>query len=310
MAYILITDELSYIISDEKNFSFFEKFLKEFYNTIKENIYSQKYDIIKEIISNLFIILRYLPRNEIINRFSSNLKFFEYIIYIISLFNNLNIFENKSNEFQMNDYNNNLLDCESYCLKIIILLSLIIDCYKEENIKFIFELLFKKLNYFKKYKENLKVKIFSPFIILIRAYTIFLNRFCFYYSIENNSNLFDSFQYYQNLFPKYKELNEFLFNELINEFRFFFLSQNHSSFNNLGDGMEYYLKYYFNSSISILCDITLMKYLLSLSEMKDKFNILKISNYSKIDIMMDFFLNELMNDDLKEKNNELFNKKK
>ena len=40
MAYILITDELSYIISDEKNFSFFEYFLKECYNTIKDNIYS------------------------------------------------------------------------------------------------------------------------------------------------------------------------------------------------------------------------------------------------------------------------------
>ena len=124
----------------------------------------------------------------------------------------------------MNDYNNNLLDCENYCLKIIILLSLIIDCYKEENIKFILDLLFKKLNDFKQYKENLKVKIFSPYIILIRAYTIFLNRFCFYYSIENNFNLFDSFQYYQKLFPKNKELNEFLFNELINEFGFFFFS--------------------------------------------------------------------------------------
>ena len=166
----------------------------------------------------------------------------------------------------------------------------------------------KKLNDFKQHKENLKVKIFSPYIILIRIYTIFLNRFCFYYSIENNSNLFESFQYYQNLFPKYKELNEFLFNELINEFGFFFLSQKYSSYSNFGDGMEYYLNYYFNSSISILCDITLMKYLLSLSEMKDKFNILKIFNFSKIDIMMDFFLNELMNDDSKVKNNELFNK--
>ena len=73
--------------------------------------------------------------------------------------------------------------------------------------------------------------------------------------------------------------------------------------------MDYYLNYYFNSSISILCDITLMKYLLSLSEMKDKFNILKIFNFSKIDIMMDFFSNELMNDDSKIKNNELSNKK-
>ena len=49
------------------------------------------------------------------------------------------------------------------------------------------------------------------------------------------------------------------------------------------------MEYYFNSSISILCDIILMKYLLSLSEMKDKFNILKILNYSKIDTMMELF---------------------
>ena len=74
--------------------------------------------------------------------------------------------------------------------------------------------------------------------------------------------------------------------------------------------MVLYYRNYFSSRIYILCDITLMKYLLSLSEMKDKFNILKIFNYSKIDIMMDFFLNELMNDDLKEKNDDKKNKEK
>ena len=55
----------------------------------------QKYNITEKIILNLFTILRYLSRIEIINRFSSNLKIFEHIIDIISFFNNLNIFENK-----------------------------------------------------------------------------------------------------------------------------------------------------------------------------------------------------------------------
>ena len=275
---ILITDDLLYIISDEKNFSFFETFLQECYNIIQENIDLQKYDIIKEIISNLFIILRNLLRNELIDRLSSNLKFFKYIIKIISLFNNLNIYENK---IQMNEFKRNniyLLDCENYCLKIIILLSLIIDFYKEENIKFIFELLFKKLNIYKKKKD----KFFTLYNILIRTYTILLNRFCFYYSVENNYDLFDSFKYYQNLFPKYKELNEFLFNKLIIEFEYFFLPQKYLFLNNFKKGIKNYFKYYFNSSISILCDITLMKYLFSLSEMKDKLNILKILNYSKL----------------------------
>jgi len=304
----LFTNDLSLVISDNKNFYFFLDCLTEFHNTIKKIINLKQYGKIKNTIFNLFNLLLYLPKSQTIDRFSSNLAFFKHMINIIILFDNLNTFENKKhNKFQINSYNPNLIDSEIDCLKITIFLSIILDYSKEENIKYIFELLITALFDLKKKKDTLKNKMFSPHIILIRIYTIFLNRFCFYYSLVNNYDLFDSFQYFQNLFPKSKELNEFLFNELINEFGFI-IAQKYSFF---GEEMKEYYKQYFNTNISILCDITLMKYILSLSEMKNKFNILEILKNSKIDTIMDFFLNNLIKykeNDLEEKNDELFNK--
>ena len=238
---------------------------------------------------------------------------FEQIINILSLFNNLYTFEDKIHYdiYQRDGFYFNLLNCEIFSLMISEILTFLLDYNNEDHVKFIFDILIQKLINFKNDKDKLGEKIFSFHIILIRVYSIFLNRFCFHYSIKNNCDLFDSFKRFQTLIPNSKELNGFLFKELINVFSFL-IAQKYSYFSYFGEGMVLLFRNYFSQRIYILCDITLMKYLLSITEMKEQFNLLTILISSKIDTIIDFFLNELIsfhtNDLTKEKNEELLTK--
>ena len=313
MAYQLFSDDLSIVIFEEKNKFFLENFFDECYKTIKNLIEDEQYEKIQNIIYNLLIILKYLPKAHLVDKISSNLKMFKQVIDILSLFNNLNYFKDcvHYDIFQRDGLQINLLNCEIFSLMISQILTFLLDYNNETHVKFIFDILIQKLIDFKTDKENLGEKIFSFHIIIIRIYSIFLNRFCFHYSIKNDWDLFDSFEYFQNLIPKSKELNEFLFKELINLFSFL-IAQKYSYFYFFGEGMVLLFRNYFSGRIYILCDITLMKYLLSISEMKDQFNLIEILQTSKIDTILDFFLNQLLiynKDDLtKEQNQELITK--
>ena len=313
IAYQILSDDLSIVICEKKNEIFLENFFNECYNTIKELIKDEQYQIIQNIIYNLLIVLKYLPKVQIKDKISSNLKMFEQIINILSLFNNLYTFEDKIHYdiYQRDGFNFNLLNCEIFSLMISEILTFLLDYNNEDHVKFIFDILIQKLINFKNDKDNIGEKIFSFHIILIRVYSIFLNRFCFHYSIKNNCDLFDSFKRFQTLIPNSKELNGFLFKELINVFSFL-IAQKYSYFSYFGEGMVLLFRNYFSPRIYILCDITLMKYLLSITEMKEQFNLLTILISSKIDTIIDFFLNELIslhsNDLIKEKNEELLKK--
>ena len=312
MAYQLLSDDLSILICDEKNKFFLENVFKECYNTIEELINNEEeYDTIQNIIYDILIVLKYLPKVQIQDKISSNLNIYDVIINISSLFNNLNIFEDKINYnlYQREGCNINLLNCEIFILLIHETLSLLLDYNNENNVKHIFEILISKLNDFKESKEN-KPKIFSFHITLIRIYSIYLNRFCFHYSFKNNCDLLESFQYFQKLIPDSLKLNKFLFNELLNVFSFL-IAQKYSFFSYFGEGMVLYYRNYFSSRIYILCDITLMKYLLSILETSE-INLLNILFASKIDTIFDFFLNEFIlhkeDDVIKKKNEEFANK--
>ena len=292
MSYQLLSDHLTEVVYEENNIYFLENFFFKFYLEINELLGLRLYQIIDEIISRLYEIIKYLPKLQMLDKIKSKLKIHGIIIDIICLINNSNTFEDKTkfNAFQREGFNINLLNCEMYSLLIASLLSYLIDYNDLNSVKFIFNKIISKLYEYKNYKNNLKEKIYTPHITYIRYYSIFLNRFCFHYSINNNCDLLDSFQYFQELFPQTKELNSFLFKELITFFGFF-ISQKYSFFIYYGEGMIMYYKNYFSSRIYINCDITLMKYLLTTSEIQNEFNIYNILSYSSIDSSNDFFLN-------------------
>jgi len=81
--------------------------------------------------------------------------------------------------------------------------------------------------------------------------------------ISYGSNLYDAFQYFLSLFPESRELNKFIFKELI-IYIGFIISQRYSFFNYFGESMILYnLSYFYDEFGIIQPDITFMKYLLS-----------------------------------------------
>ena len=218
MGYQILSEHLCDLVYDEKNIFFLENFFFEVYNKLKEFINKEEYEKAEKMLSRLFEIVLFLPKLNSIDKIRYNLKIINIIIDIIGVINNLNTFDNKIkfNKFQRNGYLFHILNCEAYCIHISILISLLLDFDNLESIRIIFNQIITKILEYKKYKENLPKKTFSPHIVYIRYYSVFLNRFCFNYSAKHNCDLFDSFQYFQKIIPESKNIYLFLFIELNN----------------------------------------------------------------------------------------------
>ena len=307
MAYLVLTGQICELVYDEKNIDFLNNFFIEVYYKMKEFISSKLYDKAEELLYRIYEIVHYLPKLNTINKIKHNLQIHKIIIDIICLINNLNVFKNKINfqTFQRDGFLNPILNIEIYCIKMAILFCYLIEFDNSDSVKFIFKAIISKIIEYKNNKESSNEKTFTPHIVCIKYYSIFLNRFCFNYSIKNNCDLLDSFQYFQNIIPESKKIHLFMFKELINFFGFM-ISQKYGFFIYYGEEMEYFYDNYFGSSDFILPDITLMKYLLTLPEIEEEFNIDKILIYN-IDSCNDFCIN-LKEEDLIEKS-EYFDEK-
>ena len=306
MGYQLLSDEICTLVYDEKNIFFLENFYNEIYIKFKEFITNNKLINGQLMIFRIYQVIEYLPKINLLDKISSNLNIYNILIDIICLINNFNVFENKIkfDKFQRNGYSYNVLNMELYCLQIVLFISLLLDFDNLETVKFIFNKLITKIKEYKTIKESSNKKTFTPHIVCIRYYTIILNRFCFHYSIKNNCDLIDSFKYFQDIIPESKDINSFLFIELINFFGFI-ISQKYAYFVYFGEEMKLFYTNYFSSRLYITSDITLMKYLLTLPEIKKELNFEKILIYSNIDSCNDFFLN-LKLEDLNHKNENLY----
>ena len=299
MEFQLISEKISILIYKENNIPFFEKCLDNIYLVCENFLKKKEYKKLQEIYFSFYFLLTFLPRRKIIDKMNSNKNILKKFFDIFCLLNNENVFENnlKSNKSQKNNYSKSLSDVELYSLKSIMMLIHIINFDDKEVVNFLFQLIFEKLYAFKKYKETLSDKIFSPYLIIIKCYSIILNRFCFNYSIKNNCDLLDSFNHYLDLFPQAKDLNIFLFKELINYFGFI-ISQLYSFFNYYSSNMEHYYTNYFRIGLVYFrCDVSLMKYLLSLSEIKEQFNLRNIILLSDIDSSNKLFY-DLLNENI------------
>ena len=242
------------------------------------------------------------------DKINYNTNIINIIINICCLINNANEFENKIKfeKFQKDKYNDYLLDIEIFCLLTIICLIHIINFDNEETIKIIFNNIFEKIYEFKKYKESISNKTFSSHLTVFKCYSLFLNRFCFNYSIKHDCDLLDSFNYFLTIFPEARDINKFIFVELINSFGFI-ISQLHSFFIHFGKDMFlYYLNYFDTNYNFIKIDITLIKYLLNQSEIKEQFTIGNILAISNIDSSNNFLLN-ILNDNIDSDKNESIN---
>jgi hypothetical protein len=144
------------------------------------------YRYLLEASYRFYLINEYLPRKSTIDRINSTTKI-NIIIDTCCLINNEIIFENNNariDSFINFQFEENLIYSELFFLFVIICLTHIINFDNEEITKSIFNKIFEKINEFKKYKESLTKKIYNPHITIIRCYSLFLNRFCFNYSIK------------------------------------------------------------------------------------------------------------------------------
>jgi len=310
LGYQFLNPTLCKLIYDDKNIFFLEIFCKENYEKSKHFIESKNYTKTYELFSSLLAALGCLADKNELNKIMSNNNIGGIIIDIISLITNVNVFEDQTQftVFQREGFLSELLNCEIEGIRISILLCYLMDFNNPELVKFTFNKIFSKIIEYKSYKEKIEQKVYSPNISIIKYYSIFLNRFCFHYAINNNSNLYDAFQHFLSLFPESRELNKFCFKELI-IYIGFIISQRYSFFNYFGERMIYYSISFFDNELNIIhpC-IALMKYLLTLPEIQQELNINNFNNllnYSNINHSNDFFLNlsQNLDDDKKEELN-------
>ena len=274
--YQLCTKTFTVLLYDEKNLFFFEEFLSEIYNnTVKNLIELKQYVFLFKLLISLKDFLEFFPNKEIILKIRQNYKIHGMIIDIICSLHNAIYFE----KFE-DAYSERLLDCEYNGLIIICYLTHLFDFDNKEGFNFIFNKFIEKIIEIKRKKENKEIKTYSPFISLYRAFSIFLNRFCFFYAIKNNVDLIEAFNFFVSNFPQMggSNLFLFLFQELIKTFSFILYVDKFKSNTN----MFLYNINYFSEKIYILTDITLMKYLLMTSEVQNNFNIKNIMNYTDI----------------------------
>ena len=273
-------------LKDENNYLCFLDFLYEegiklINKKLALNLYVKK---LKKIFSTFKEISKPFSGKPFIDNF----LFFKKLIDLLDLFHNFNIItdENKNkkeNEFIMKDiYKADFLNLE---LNLLYFLSFFLQILEDEvQYKNILEYFVTKIinNYEKK---NIKENEFSFHIILIRGFSLFLNKYCFYLSIKKNIDLFESLNLINlniNLYCKSSYLYEIIIKQLF-KLLGFILSIKCNFFNIHYDHniLQYYYDY-FNYYLFHLNDQVIFKYMISLKENKEFFSIKNIIKMSSI----------------------------
>ena len=277
ISFQICTAEFIELIYEENNIHFFKEMLSTIYNeSMKKNIELKQYDLLFQLIDNLKDFIEYFPNKEILHKIKLNFQIFGMIIDIICLFHEIITYTS----FENGNYQVQLLDCEFNGLIILSHLSHLFDFDNKEAFDYIFNKFIDKIIQIKRNKENDNNNIskYTPFIVTFRAFSLFLNRFCFYYSTKNNVDLLTSFDYFKICFPQMENNNlyVFLYQELLKAFSFLlYVDKIETSQINL------YNKNYFSDRIFILADITLMKYLLTTEQVQNQFsfqNVIECTN--------------------------------
>ena len=192
--------------------------------------------------------------------------------------------------FQDKGYSSKLIILEIKLLNIIESINMITDWKDMKNIKEIFRYIINKIiNQESEEIHELKKDEFSFHLGLYRAFGLLINYFFFYYSFNNNCNIINSFEFFeQNFFESKKEL-EILIDIIFNDYfkLFGFISGTKNGFFNYYDSMNSYARTYFFDQQLLKIDITLLKYLFSMTE--NNFNLYDFFKKANIENAFSFF---------------------
>ena len=239
------------------------------YILLKEIIYKLKYDTIYMMKS---ITLKYLGRN-------TNIIF--HLIDAICNLQNINSIESIFPHpiFKYEAFNLDLIDSELFLLDTFSIFISIFNFDSTNLVKEVFQYFSKKITN-KKY--IIGSKEYSFHIPLYRAFSIFLNRYCFFYANKNNSNVLQGLQAAIKLIPNYKECFKIMIESIYKVFGFI-TACGEEFFNYYGENMiEYEYLYYYNNQF-ILRDFCLMKYLLAIKDNEKYFSFDKILSLCQVE---------------------------
>ena len=230
---------------------------------------------LRKVVNNLkFDILNLLSQKTMNLFISYNTQFYLSLIDILANFHNINSIKGQFNHTQQetNDsYNSVLIQTELSILDIFTTMTSIIE-FKEENlIKNIFSYFDEKIS--QKAYKNLTEDEYSYHISLFRGFSIFLNRYCFFYAINNKSDIIKGCEYIKNnkLMPNYDQCFHILFSEMSKLFRFF-AACGEDLFIRYGENMKLYEKTYYYTYKFVYRDFSLMKYLIPHGTFKEFFS--------------------------------------
>ena len=242
----------------------------------------KKYDLFKNIIFSLKCDTIYIIKNLSIDYLGKNTKIIFQLIDLLCFLHNINsvkVIIPHPKVFQSDKYNIDLLNSELWLLDIFSTFISIFDFSSINLVKEVFQYFSKKINN-KKY--IIPPQEYSFHIPLYRAFSIFLNRYCFYYANKNNTDIFQGLQSAIKLMSNYKECCRIMIESIYKVFGFV-TACGEEFFKYYGENMvEYEYLYYYNNQF-IYRDFCLMKYLLALKEDNEYFSFDKILSLCQVE---------------------------
>ena len=202
---------------------------------------------------------------------SDDCQFYLDLIEVLANFQNINSIKPELDHPEKGNqdaFNGVLLQTELSLLDIFTIITTILDFENDKVISKIFAYFNKKI--FKKEYKNLEEDEYSYHISLFRGFSIFLNRYCFFYAEKNNDNVTKGLELVSKKMPNYKECTKILISELFKLFGFI-----SACAENLliyyGEDMNHYEKTYYYTYKFVYRDFCLMKYLLPQSDIENSF---------------------------------------
>ena len=222
----------------------------------------KKYTIIKEIIRNLKCDTVYLLKPVALNYLSNNTNIICKLIDMAALIQNINPITNDDSPNDEPKFQVHLLDIEIWLLDIFALYVSIFNFNDEDLVKEIFTYFSKVI---KKPRYNLKADEYTFHITLYRAFSIFLNRYCFHEANKTDTNIFKTLQNVIKLMPDFQKCSKEMIKSIYKVFGFVTACEE-GFFSYYGTDMAKYEYLYYFSREFIYRDFCLLKYLLSLKE--------------------------------------------
>ena len=172
-----------------------------------------------------------------------------------------------------------LLDIEIWILDIFALYVSIFNFNDEDLVKEIFTYFSKAI---KKPRYTLKSNEYTFHITLYRAFSIFLNRYCFHVANKTDTSVFKALQNVEKLMPDFIKCSKEMIKSVYKVFGFITACEA-GFFAYYGVEMPKYESLYYILRQFVYRDFCLLKYLLSLKENADFFDFNNILKLSQVD---------------------------